>query len=156
MKCKSKKIVTFKDFAKFVRDEAELANDPIFSPNILKAARTKTDAQFSSGRGTKLNNKGDSGLRGSSFLTSSNQSPSSSFLSSKPVADQVDQPCLLCTGQHTLAKCNKFLKSSVDECCKVICRKGLCYGCFKTGQLYVNTELKNHKFGTFFCTSRVT
>ena len=39
MQTKSKKIVAFKDFAKFIRDEAELANDPIFLPNILKVAK---------------------------------------------------------------------------------------------------------------------
>ena len=36
---KSKKIVAFKDFAKFITDEAELANDPNFLLNILKVAK---------------------------------------------------------------------------------------------------------------------
>lgn len=43
MQTKSKKIFTFKDFAKFVRDDAELGNDPIFSPNILKGVENCLD-----------------------------------------------------------------------------------------------------------------
>ena len=33
---KTNKIITFSDFAKFVKEEAQLANDPIFSPDALK------------------------------------------------------------------------------------------------------------------------
>ena len=40
---KKKKIVTFSDFVKFVREEAELANDPIFSPDALKRERKNTE-----------------------------------------------------------------------------------------------------------------
>ena len=35
------KLVGFKDFANFVKQEAELANDPIFSPDVLKRERQK-------------------------------------------------------------------------------------------------------------------
>ena len=39
---KTKKIITFSDFVKFVKEEAELANDLIFSPDVLKKERNKT------------------------------------------------------------------------------------------------------------------
>jgi len=42
---KTKKTVTFGDFVKFVREEAELVNDPIFSSNALKRERRKTVAE---------------------------------------------------------------------------------------------------------------
>ena len=35
------KCVNFQDFVKFVRDESELANDPIFSPDAMKDLRLK-------------------------------------------------------------------------------------------------------------------
>ena len=39
---KAKKIITFSDFAKFVKEEVELGSDPIFSPDALKKGRNKT------------------------------------------------------------------------------------------------------------------
>ena len=36
-----KKLVGFKDFTNFVKQEAELANDPVFSPDVLKRERKK-------------------------------------------------------------------------------------------------------------------
>ena len=60
--------------------------------------------------------------------------PPNSFVPpSKPSADQAAQACPLCNCRHALAKCSRFLKSSVDERSKV--SKGLCYGCFKTGHV---------------------
>ena len=38
---KDKKLVGFKDFTNFVKQEAELANDPIFSPDVLKRERKR-------------------------------------------------------------------------------------------------------------------
>ena len=38
---KDKKVVCFKDFTNFVKQEAELANDPVFSPDVLKRERKK-------------------------------------------------------------------------------------------------------------------
>ena len=46
---RSMKIVTFSDFTKFAREEADLANDPIFSLDALKAERKKTDTHMSLG-----------------------------------------------------------------------------------------------------------
>lgn len=50
---KSRKIVTFSDFTKFVREEAELANNPIFSLDALKAERKKADRRGRDGEANK-------------------------------------------------------------------------------------------------------
>ena len=47
---------------------------------------------------------------------------------SKTSADQVNQACPLCNGQHALLKCSKFLKKSVDGRSEIIHSKNLCFG----------------------------
>ena len=137
-----KKIVTFSDFVKFVREEAELANDPIFSPDVLKRERknTETGNHWRLRRSKRPSNKDESGPNASAFATLGNRNrsaprPTSSPPSLKPSGNQSDQLCPLCNGQHDLAKCSKFLKSSVEERSETIRTKGLCYGCFKKGHM---------------------
>ena len=132
MQTRSKKIVTFSALVNFVRGEAELANDPIFSPDALKAERKKTGAQPKWGWRNKSRKKDDSDLSANSFATAASPPVNSLVPSSKPPADQ---NCPLCNARHDLAKCSKFLKSSVDERSEVIRSKGLCYGCFKSGHV---------------------
>ena len=129
---RSKKIVTFSALVNFVRGEAELANDPIFSPDALKAERKKTGAQPKWGWRNKSRKKDDSDLSANSFATAASPSVNSLIPSSKTPADQ---NCPLCNAHHDLAKCSKFLKGSVDERSEVIRSKGLCYGCFKSGHM---------------------
>ena len=129
---RSKKIVTFSALVNFVRGEAELANDPIFSPDALKAERKKTGAQPKWGWRNKSRKKDDSNLSANSFATAASPPVNSVVPSSKPPADQ---NCPLCNARHDLVKCSKFLKSSVDERSEVIRSKGLCYGCFKSGHV---------------------
>ena len=54
---KTKKIITFSDFVKFVKEEAELANDPIFSPDALKKESNKTVTGNQPRFGRKLDQK---------------------------------------------------------------------------------------------------
>ena len=129
---RSMKIVTFSDFTQFAREEAELANDPIFSPDALKAERKKTDTQMRSGWKGKQNKRGEGRVSADSFATTITQLPDTSVPPSKTSADQA---CPLCNCQHALAKCSKFLKSSVDERSEIIRSKSLCFGCFKSGLL---------------------
>ncbi|XP_078347357.1 uncharacterized protein LOC144632559 [Oculina patagonica] len=130
---KTKKIVTFSAFVKFVGEEADVANDPVFSPNALKADRKKPDNQIRSGWKNRQKKRDDSKQSANTFATSTTPPPNS-FVPPSP-ANQEAQACPLCDGRHALAKCNKFLKSSVDERSDIIRSKGLCYGCFKTGHL---------------------
>ena len=132
---KSKKIITFSTFMNFVREEAELANDPIFSPDALKAEREKTGTQTKWGWKDKSKKKDDSDLSANSLVTSGTPHPSDLASLTKPFADQTDQACPLCNGQHALIKCSKFLKSSVDERSEFICSKALGFSCFKSGHM---------------------
>ena len=128
---KTKKIITFSDFVKFVKEEAELANDPIFAPDALKKERNKTVTvnQPRFGRKIRPKSKGVDGASGKSLATGG------SHKESKIASEKSHQPCPLCEGQHLLVKCSSFLKKSVDQRSDVIREKGLCYGCFKRGHM---------------------
>ena len=110
-------------------------NDPIFSPDALKAEGKKTGTQPKWGWKNKSKKKDDSNLSANSLATSGTPHPSDLASSTKPFADQTDQACPLCNGQHALVKCSKFLKSSVDERSEFIRSKALCFGCFKSGHM---------------------
>ena len=119
---KTKKIITFSDFVKFVKEEAELANDPIFSPDALKKERNKTVTvnQPRFGRKIRPKSKGVDGANGTSLATGGLP------IESKIESEKSYQPCPLCEGQHSLVKCSSFLKKSVDQRSDVIREKGLC------------------------------
>ena len=128
---KTKKTITFSDFVKFVKEEAELTNNPIFSPDALKKERNKTVTvnQPRFGRKTRPKRKGVEGASGTSLATGGLPTES------KIASEQSHQPCPLCEGQHSLVKCSSSLKKSVDQRSDVIREKGLCYGCFKRGHM---------------------
>lgn len=71
----------------------------------------------------------------SSLVTSGTPHPSDLTSLTKPFANQTDQACPLCNGQHALVKCSKFLKSSVDQHSEFIRSKYLCFSCFKSGHM---------------------
>ena len=81
----------------FVREEAELANDPIFSPDALKAEGKKTGTQPKWGWKNKSKKKDDSNLSANSLATSGTPHPSDLASLTKPFADQTDQACPFAT-----------------------------------------------------------
>ena len=110
---KTKKIITFSDFIQFIKEEAELGNDPIFSPHA------KIRPKY----------KGVDGASGTSLVTAGLP------IELKIASEKSYQPYPLCEGQHSLVKCSSFLKKSVDQRSDIIRKKGLCYGCFKRGHM---------------------
>ena len=143
LQTKTKKIITFSDFEKFVKEEAELAKDPIFSPDALKKERNKTLTvnQPRFGRKIRPKSKDVDGASGTSLGLQLGVTVQSFLatgglpMESKIASEKSYQPCPLCEGQHSLVKCSSFLKKSVDQRSDVIREKGLCYGCFKRGHM---------------------
>ena len=125
------KTITFSDFVRFVKEEAELANDRIFSPDALKKERNKTAIanQPRFGRKIRPKSKGIDGASGTSLATRGLP------IESKIASEKSYQPCPLCEDQYSVVKCSSFLKKSVDQRSDVIHEKGLCYGCFKRGHM---------------------
>ena len=125
------KTITFSDFVRFVKEEAELANNRIFSPDALKKERNKTAIanQPRFGRKIRPKSKGIDGASGTSLATRGLP------IQSKIASEKSYQPCPLCEDQYSVVKCSSFLKKSVDQRSDVIHEKGLCYSCFKRGHM---------------------
>ena len=66
---KEKRLVGFTDFVKFVKQEAEVANDPIFSPDVLKRERKRNGLTRDSNSGTRSKYQG--GINPSQSLVTS-------------------------------------------------------------------------------------
>ncbi|KAK3704924.1 hypothetical protein QZH41_016749 [Actinostola sp. cb2023] len=135
---KSGKPTSFSNFVKFVRQEAELANDPVFSPEALMRERKKTIASVKprnrSGYSHRTNGKPQPGQ---SFVTNAGENTSTP---TNQAAASTDQLCQVCNGKHDLAKCSKFLKSSAEERSEVIRSNKLCFRCFKKGHVSADCQ----------------
>ena len=107
IRSRTKNAVAFTDLVDFVKEEAELETDPVFSPNNLKRERNKE----SNREGTSM-----------SFKSRTRRPPppsANSLLTSTGNADQKSTPssvrCLLCQGKHSLEECVEYSKKSVQE-----------------------------------------
>ena len=98
--------MSFAEFVQFVKEESDLANDPVFSPDVLKRERKSREATKDY-RG-KGRNKADS------FAIST-----------------IQKQCSLCKGTHPLTKCQEFKKKRVEERREFVKTKG----CLKSGHL---------------------
>ena len=95
---KTERTVSFHDLAEFVREEADLANDPVFSPEALKGERDKVSDRSRVKRSQGAN----------SFLSFSSRTPPSesrgrSNAGQKPKEQSL---CIFCGGNH-LHKCGR-------------------------------------------------
>ena len=130
---KQRRLVAFKDFAQFVKEEAELANDPIFSPDVLKKERKKNGLPKDNNRSTRPKHQG--GFNPSQSLATS-ATPVRKSKRQQPAATPQGRSCPVCNGSHTMEKCNTFIKATVDERLNIIREKRLCFGCFKRGHVF--------------------
>ena len=98
--------MSFAEFVQFVKEESDLANDPVFSPDVLKRERKglETTKDY---RG-KGRNKADSSA-----------------------INTIQEQCSLCKGTHPLTKCQEFKKKRVEERREFVKTKG----CLKSGHL---------------------
>ena len=126
---KDKKLVSFKDFTNFVKQEAELANDPIFSPDVLKRERKKNGPARDNNRLLKTKPQGGSDPS-QSFATSANLAKGSEQKQQPPT--RVRPPlCPICEDKHFIAKCPTFIKATADERFEMLKKLRLCFSCFK-------------------------
>ena len=134
MKKKCGQVVTFHDLVKFVETEADLATDPVFSPDVLKSERNR--------RFEKDKNPRDRNRRPppnlNSLLTATGDPPTSS---SPPANSKTSSPsviCPVCSKPHTISNCDEFKKKVVKERLDFIQSVGLCFGCLSKGHYSKN------------------
>ena len=111
------RIADFEEFSQFVREQAELATDPVFSEeNVSKPHHVDRD------KDALLKFRGRSFKRGkgTSFVTGLKQEDSK----------QRTLVCVLCNNPHNLDECDQFLKKSLSERREFVMEKKLCFGCF--------------------------
>ena len=98
--------MSFAEFVQFVKEESDLANDPVFSPDVLKRERK--------GLETTKDYRGKGRNKADSFAIST-----------------IQKQCSLCKGTHPLTKCQEFKKKRVEERREFVKTKG----CLKSGHL---------------------
>ena len=130
---KEKRLVRFTDFVKFVKQEAEVANDPIFSPDVLKRERQRNVLARDNHRGTRL--KYQRRANPSQSLVTSATPVDHSEQQQSAATWGREQSCPACNGKHTIMKCSNFIKATADKRLDLIVEKRLCFRCFKAGHI---------------------
>ena len=125
--------IRFKDFVQFVKLEAELANDLLFSPDALKKERKKgSGEQRDRSARPRCQNYGSN--TGQSFVSSATPMKSRQINQTTPTSTQLP-PCSICMGNHPVAKCIKLSSASLDEKYDIVWSKRLCFRCLKPAHL---------------------
>ena len=129
-KKKSGRVVAFHDLVKFVESEADLATDPVFSPDVLKAERGKVYNRYKPGTNRKPRPPSSS-----SFAITAD--PSKDRNSPKPRTKTPPQTktCPMCSKSHVLDNCDEFVKKKHEERLAFIQSKELCFGCLCKGHI---------------------
>jgi hypothetical protein len=115
--------VVFEDIVKFIKEEAELVTDPVFSPDAMKADRKR---ELEKEMGKKLKSRGVNNfdtLASQKFGVKVNEA----------VAD-----CVKCLKSHHLNDCEDFRRLTLRERQQFVKKSGLCFGCLRAGHLSRN------------------
>ncbi|CAB4008562.1 Hypothetical predicted protein [Paramuricea clavata] len=99
----------FKHFVNFVKTEAKIATDPIFSRQALDKIGQDDKSKFKRGSTSKFT---------SNATMMKEESPNS---------------CIACNGFHDLDECKVYLKKSLSERRALIAKRGLCCACYGSG-----------------------
>ena len=123
------KIADFEEFSQFVRKQAELATDPVFSEeNVSKPHHDEKDK----GTHVKFRKRPRGREKGTSLATGLKQEDrkeeSTSFsLWKRP---------------HNLNDCEQFLKKTLTEQREFVVEKKLCFGCFSDQHIAKNCKVR--------------
>ncbi|XP_074641192.1 uncharacterized protein LOC141898938 [Tubulanus polymorphus] len=115
----------------FVRKESKKVNDPIFGKDMMAAAldqkKDKKSLRISQGsRNTVAAQTGS--------ISHTNQQNSFNLALKKP--------CIYCAGDHVLNDCKDLSNVVFEEKISFLKRKGLCWGCLRSGHQKRNCRLK--------------
>ena len=122
----------FKHLTEFIKSEAKIATDPVFSREVLKRI----------GRDDSVKSKPSQSRPSSSYRVTSHVTSATSFPSRTkqdqptPTRNEQDhrpQDCALCNGKHDLDDCKDFLAKTIADRRLFLLEKGLCYACYQTG-----------------------
>ena len=121
------RIADFEEFSQFVREQAELATDPVFfEENVSKPHHDEKDkgTHFKFRRGSRSRGKGTSLATGLKQEGRSKQSAS----------------CSLCKKPHNVNDCEQFLTKTLTERREFVMENKLCFGCFSDQHIAKNCK----------------
>ena len=132
------RLASFHDLVDFVKDEAALATDPVFSPDALKETRKNESTSKSSSnvKNAMWRNNGKGGNKSAN-----------SFSTSATPQGQKSPPrspsCPFCNSyNHDLDNCPNFAKKAIEE--RLFVQEArLCFGCLCLG--HVSKRCRNRK-----------
>ena len=121
------RIADFEEFSQFVRKQAELATDPVFSEeNVTKSQHDEKDK----GTHVKFRRRPRSRGKGTSLVTGLKQEG----------RKEQSPSCSLCKRRHNLKDCEQFLKKTLTERREFVVEKKLCFGCFSDQHIAKNCK----------------
>ncbi len=144
VKKKYGRAVTFRDIVKFVETEADLATDPVFSPDVLKEERKKV---FDKNKILTNRRRPPNATNANSFATSTAHFQRNSSPAYEPkISSKV---CPVCSKTHGVHSCDELKMKSPEERHNLIQSAGLCFGCLGNGHYSKNCRkrLTCHKCG---------
>ena len=132
------RLASFHDLVDFVKDEAALATDPVFSPDAVKETRKNESTSKSSSNVKNImwrNNGKGANKSANSFSTSATPQGQKSPPRSPS--------CPFCNGyNHDLDNCPNFAKKAIEE--RLFVQEArLCFGCLCLG--HVSKRCRNRK-----------
>ena len=121
----------FEEFVDFVREQADLATDPVFSDESVSKLPTESkDKVFVQPRFAR---RMPTRSKGTSFVTDI----------SNPAKVKKDViTCVMCNGSHNLNDCEQFLKKPLSDRREFVKDKKLCFSCFSNKHLVKNCTEK--------------
>ena len=108
------------EFIKFVEEETELVNDPLYSREAVDQHTERKE------RERKSFSKRDRRFKTLAIQLEEESKEKSRTKDTKDVVT-----CVMCAKNHDLEQCKAYLTKSVDERSKYLSTKKLCYGCLK-------------------------
>ena len=120
------RIADFEEFSQFVREQAELATDPVFSEeSVIKPHQDEKDKNTHIKFRRRLR-KG----KGISLATGLKQED----------RNKQSVPCPLCERFHNRNDCEQFLKKTLTERREFVVKRKLCFGCFSDQHIAKNCK----------------
>ena len=127
------RVVIFRDLVKFVETEADLATDPVFSPDVLKSECNRSLEKDKNPRYRNRRRLPNS----NSLLTATSDPPKSSSPTPDSKTSSSSIICPMCSKSHNLSSCDEF-KKAVKERLEFVQSVGLYFGCLSKGHYSKN------------------
>ena len=110
---KKEREATLRDFIDFIKEETDLANDPLFSKSAID--------QYQEKKSTKNEHPKK---RLSSYAVKSKKDE-------KKNHQQTKETCLVCGKGHLIDQCKEFMEKSLKERTKILAKGKLCFGYYQ-------------------------